>query len=93
MIASGTTNAATHNTRVAVSHLLTRTLVRETGLEIVQARVPLSRSAMSRLIVAKMTASTLICVPIPASRLSIGTTERIFAGPSPASAGKLAITH
>ncbi len=47
------TTAAAQRTSVAVSHLLTRTLVRDTGFEIVQASVPLSRSAMSRLIVAE----------------------------------------
>src|SRR5690348_12387914 len=72
---------------VAVSHLLTRTLVRETGFETVQASVPLSRSAMSRLIVAKMTASAMNWVPIANSTLSSGSIDTAFAGPSPGSAG------
>ena len=41
----GITTAASQRASEAVSHLLTRTLVRETGLEIVHASVPLSRSA------------------------------------------------
>ena len=91
--ASGMTTAATQRTSVAVSHLLTRTLVRETGLEIVQASVPLSRSARSRLIVAKMAARTMNWVPIAKSRLSIGRTERTLAGPSPGSAGRDRAAH
>ena len=55
--------------------LLTRTLVRDNGLEIVQASVPLSRSARNRLIVAKMTASTMNCVPIAKTRSSSGCTD------------------
>ena len=59
-----------------VSHLLTRTLVRDTGLEIVHASVPLSRSTISRLIVAKMIASTKNWVPTPNRRLSRGCSDR-----------------
>src|SRR5436190_19186922 len=87
------TTAVTQRMTVDVSHLLTRTLVRETGLEIVQARVPLSRSARRRLIVAKITAMTTNCVPTDARRLSIGWSEVTFAGASPASAGTLLISH
>ena len=93
MTASGMTTAATQRTSVAVSHLLTRTLVRDTGLEIVQASVPLSRSATSRLIVAKIAARTMNWVPIAKSRLSIGRTDRTLAGPSPGSAGKDRTAH
>ena len=60
----GPTTATIQSASVAVSHLLTSTLVRATGFEIVQARVPLSRSAMSRLMVAKIEARTMNCVPI-----------------------------
>ena len=81
------TTAATHRTSVAVSHLLTSTLARDTGFEIVQASVPLSRSAMSRLIVAKITARTMNWVPIADSTLSSGSIDRTLAGPSPGSAG------
>ena len=93
MTAIGMTTAATQRTIVAVSHLLTRTLVRDTGLEIVQASVPLSRSARSRLIVAKMAARTMNWVPIAKSRLSIGRTDRTLAGPSLGSAGMVRMAH
>ena len=78
---------------MAVSHLLTSTLVRDTGFEIVQASVPLSRSAMSRLIVAKITARTMNWVPIANSTLSSGCMDRTLAGPSPGSAGKDRTAH
>src|SRR5437764_6437795 len=85
---SGTTTAAIHRTSVEVSHLLTRTLVRDTGLETVQASVPLSRSAISRLIVAKITASAMNWVAMANSTLSSGSIDMAFAGPSPGSGGR-----
>src|SRR4051794_17283706 len=91
--ANGMTTAVTHTITVEVSHLLTRTLVRDTGFEIVHASVPLSRSARSRLIVAKIAARTMNCVPSARSKLSRGWTERTLAGPSPASAGKDRAAH
>src|SRR3954466_12539298 len=74
VIATGRTTAATQRMTVEVSHLLTRTLVRDTGFEMVQARVPLSRSPSSRLIVAKIAARTMNWVPIANIRLSSGST-------------------
>src|SRR5947207_10419054 len=91
--ASGMTTAATQRINVEVSHLLTRTLVRETGFEIVQASVPLSRSARRRLIVAKIAVRTMNCVPIAKSTLSRGSTDRTLAGPSLGSAGRDATAH
>src|SRR2546423_1232482 len=87
------TTAKTHSNAVDVSHLLTRMLIRDTGLETVQASVPESRSVTSRLIVAKITASAMNCVPIAYMKLSIGTSEMTFGGASPGWAGKLLIAH
>src|SRR3954453_22028555 len=84
---NGTTTAVIQSATVAVSHLLTSTLARDTGFEIVHANVPLSRSAMRRLIVAKITARTMNCVPTADSRLSSGCIERTLAGSPPGSAG------
>src|SRR5690348_11780901 len=85
--------APIQRTSVEVSHLLTRTLVRDTGFETVQASVPLSRSAISRLIVAKMTPRTMNWVPRAMSRLSSGRSDSALAGPSPGSAGNDRTAH
>ncbi|MDQ2935524.1 MAG: hypothetical protein M3R49_11220, partial [Chloroflexota bacterium] len=74
-----------------VIHLLTSTLVRDTGLEIVHASVPPSRSARSRLIVAKITAMTMNWVPIACMRLSIGCNDTTLEEVS--AVGKLLMIH
>ena len=82
--------AASHTSPVADSHLLRSTLDRETGFEIVHASVPPSRSAMMRLIVAKIATRTWNCVASGAMTFVIGSIGNGAWRTSPAATGTFA---
>src|SRR5688572_7158783 len=71
--ASGRMAAATHRIPVADANFASQIPLRETGLEAVQASVPLSRSAVISAITAKTAAMTKTCVETGPIRLASGS--------------------